>query len=63
MDKKQELLKIIQELVSAAESYGGDKAIDDTATHYTGITHSGLKTAKKEIKILMDEVRKRIEEL
>ena len=63
MDKKQELLGLIIGLAEVEEHYGYMRALDDTMTHEGYPGDKELKMAKKEIKVIMEAIRKSIEGL
>jgi hypothetical protein len=61
--KKKELIGLIIGLMEVEEHYGYMRALDDTMTHEGYPGQKELKAARNEIKVIMDEIRKIIEEL
>lgn len=63
MDKKQELIGLIIGLAELEERYGYMRALDDTMMHEGYPGQKELKAARNEIKVLMETIKRKIEEL
>jgi len=61
--KKKELIGLILGLAEVQENYGYMHAVEDISTHNTYGNEKHMKDAKKEIKVIMEAIRKIIEEL
>jgi hypothetical protein len=61
--KKKELLGLIVGLAELEERYGYMHAVEDLAAFDTYGNEKHMKEVKKEIKVVMDAIRKIVEEL